>query len=299
LPQLAMAGRCSGCRPGGGRPSLTAIPRCMDPCRRIVRGIAPSRPWYLHALAVLGTTRAWTGMVVAVPAGVVLGAANVLVIHLSQAHPEPEGNVLRGLLDAFRAGVTEELGMRLCLLAFCVFIVGHRPCSRPEQFMTYLVLIIPHASAHSVTSSMTDHRGAHRRGRECPSVSGLMTSRKSPPASRTSVNPRWHSPRAGSGWPGRRGRGRRAVRGAGGLWLFWRGSVCPAARRPTRPRSLRAVGPALAGARRGGPRRRTPAQARADVIRAPKGSSRPRTTSPAALTRPEPRCYNRNRDQHQ
>ena len=95
-------------------------------------------------------------MMVAAPAGVVLGAVNVLVVHLSESHPAPEGNVLRGLLDALRAGITEELGMRLCLLAFCGVVLGHRPRSRPEQFMTYLVLIVPHASAHSVTSSMTD-----------------------------------------------------------------------------------------------------------------------------------------------
>jgi hypothetical protein len=93
----------------------------------------------------------WIGTLVAVPVGVALGVLNVLSARGSTDSREV-GGLLHGLLDAVKAGISEELGMRLCLLALCVYVLGHLPCTRREQLLTYLVLVVPHAAFHFVRS---------------------------------------------------------------------------------------------------------------------------------------------------
>jgi hypothetical protein len=82
---------------------------------------------------------------------VALGALNVLSASGS-AGSGKVGGTLHGLLGAVRSGLAEELGMRLCLLALCVYVLGHLPRTRWERLLTYLALIVPHAAFHFVQS---------------------------------------------------------------------------------------------------------------------------------------------------
>lgn len=92
------------------------------------------RRWWVTALAV--------GVV-----GLGLAAINVAMVRASGVTPDVGGPVL-GLLGAVRAGVSEEIGVRLFLLACVVVALGHRPATRAEDVMAYLVLVVPHAAFH-------------------------------------------------------------------------------------------------------------------------------------------------------
>lgn len=107
------------------------------------RGI--SMPWLTW-----GAGRQWAGFGAAVPAGVALGGLNLLMARASSDSARAGGR-LDGLLDAVRAGVAEELGIRLCLLALCIYLIGRLPRTRLEQVLTYLVMVVPHAALHFVT----------------------------------------------------------------------------------------------------------------------------------------------------
>lgn len=91
----------------------------------------------------------WVGVLAALPVGAALGALNVLSTKGSTSSREV-GGPLHGLLGALKAGISEELGIRLCLLAFCVYALGGLPRTRREQLVTYLVLVVPHAALHFV-----------------------------------------------------------------------------------------------------------------------------------------------------
>lgn len=102
-------------------------------------------PWFTW-----GAGRQWAGFGAAVPAGVALGGLNLLMARASSDSARAGGR-LDGLLDAVRAGVAEELGIRLCLLALCIYLIGRLPRTRLEQVLTYLVMVVPHAALHFVT----------------------------------------------------------------------------------------------------------------------------------------------------
>lgn len=91
--------------------------------------------------------RWWIGLLIAFAVGLALSAVN-LALSRSPGDPDTIGRRLDGLLDAVKAGLSEELGMRLCLLAFCVYALGRLPRTRVENVLTYLVLVVPHAAIH-------------------------------------------------------------------------------------------------------------------------------------------------------
>jgi len=93
----------------------------------------------------------WIGILSALPVGAALGTLNVLSAKGSTG-PRGVGGQVHGLLGALKAGISEELGMRLCLLALCVYALEHRPRTRRENLLTYLVLVVPHAAFHFVSN---------------------------------------------------------------------------------------------------------------------------------------------------
>lgn len=92
------------------------------------------RRWWVTALAVAA-------------AGGVLAGINVASARASGVAPEVGGPVL-GLLGTARAGLSEEIGMRLFLLACALVVLGRRPSTRGQEVLTYLVLVVPHAAMH-------------------------------------------------------------------------------------------------------------------------------------------------------
>jgi len=112
----------------------------------LLRPLGITIPW----LSWDGRRRRWVGAAVAVPVGVALAEVNVLLARASSSSGPAGGAALHGLFDALRAGLSEEIGIRLCLLALCVHLLGRLPRTRTERLLTYLVLVVPHAALHHV-----------------------------------------------------------------------------------------------------------------------------------------------------
>jgi len=55
---------------------------------------------------------------------------------------------LKWFLDAIRAGVTEEIIFRFFFFAICVYFTNDKVLSRFQNFLCYLIMIIPHVLIH-------------------------------------------------------------------------------------------------------------------------------------------------------
>lgn len=92
--------------------------------------------------------RWWVTTLAVAVVGLGLAGINLAMVRASGVAPEVGGPVL-GLLGAVRAGVSEEIGVRSFLLACVVITLGHRPETRAQNVMAYLVLVVPHAAFHA------------------------------------------------------------------------------------------------------------------------------------------------------
>lgn len=78
--------------------------------------------------------------------GVLLGTLNVylamdtMVINISFK--------LKWILDALRAGITEEVLFRFFFFAICIKVTRDNKLNKFQIFMCYLIMIIPHSMAH-------------------------------------------------------------------------------------------------------------------------------------------------------
>lgn len=55
---------------------------------------------------------------------------------------------LKWFLDAIRAGATEEVIFRFFFFAICVYFTNDKVLSRFQNFLCYLIIIIPHVLIH-------------------------------------------------------------------------------------------------------------------------------------------------------
>ncbi len=100
-----------------------------------------------------GSSRGRHGLVLAALVGSVLGVVNLGLARAAQSSSgaaSSTDSLLAGALGAVRAGITEELGVRGCLLAVCLAALGRLPQHRSEWALTYLVLVVPHAAMHFI-----------------------------------------------------------------------------------------------------------------------------------------------------
>ncbi|MDQ0087594.1 hypothetical protein J2T12_000988 [Paenibacillus anaericanus] len=78
--------------------------------------------------------------------GVVLGAINVLLAVGSTAiNPSFQ---LSFIMEALKAGVTEEIIFRFFLFALCVVIAGDHKFTRLQNVLCYLIMVLPHVFIH-------------------------------------------------------------------------------------------------------------------------------------------------------
>lgn len=52
------------------------------------------------------------------------------------------------LITTLRAGVSEEIAFRLFMFAICVYLLNGNPKSKTENFLCYIIKVIPHVLLH-------------------------------------------------------------------------------------------------------------------------------------------------------
>lgn len=78
--------------------------------------------------------------------GIILGIINYSLAKQSMAiNPSFK---LVWFLDAIRAGVTEEIIFRFFFFAICIYFTNDKTLSRFQNFLSYLIIIIPHTLIH-------------------------------------------------------------------------------------------------------------------------------------------------------
>ena len=86
--------------------------------------------------------------------GVILGVLNLYLGKVSGMLVNPSIKA-KWFLDAIRAGAAEEIIFRYFFFAICIFFTNDRELSRSENFLCYLIMIVPHIITHFDRSSFT------------------------------------------------------------------------------------------------------------------------------------------------
>ncbi|WP_461613114.1 CPBP family glutamic-type intramembrane protease [Clostridium sp. Marseille-QA1073] len=85
-------------------------------------------------------------IILAIVCGGVLGIINLL-LGMSQHKLSPSFSSMY-LITALRAGVSEEIAFRLFMFAICVYLLKDNPKLKIENFLCYIIMVIPHVLLH-------------------------------------------------------------------------------------------------------------------------------------------------------
>lgn len=85
-------------------------------------------------------------IIIALVVGIILGIINLFLAKGSMSiNPSME---LKWIIDALRAGITEEIIFRFFFFAICVYFAKDKNMSRIESGVCYLIMILPHVLFH-------------------------------------------------------------------------------------------------------------------------------------------------------